>query len=113
MSSPLAVGDLPVLGVAKAEGLRFLKRCGLMARDDRTKGEAGGERHPFIVVVHRDRLPRAVLHTKRAADAPVQIHLDDFQQIRVVRSRDHFDTIRWANDDTRFTSRATLLIDHR
>jgi hypothetical protein len=82
-----------------------------MTRDDRTNRQAGGDIHPLLVIVHRDRFPWTILNTKRTADAPVQIHLDDFQQIGVIRSRHHFDAIRWADDNTGFTSRTSLLID--
>src|SRR5215216_5610554 len=100
-------------GVGSVEGLYFLKRRSLMARHNGTNRQAWGDSYPFIVVIHGDRFPGAVLHTERAANASIQIHLDDFQQIMMLRSRDDFDTIWRADNDTRFTPRTSLLINHR
>jgi hypothetical protein len=84
-----------------------------MARDDRTNRQAGSDVYPLVVVVHRDGFPGAVLHTERAANTPVQIYLDEFQQIRMIRPWHYFNTIWGANDNARLTPCTSVLVDYR
>src|SRR5262245_51483239 len=89
-SALLASHLYAALFTGNTKGLSFLKSRCLMARDDRTQRQAGGDLYTLVVFIHGDRFPGAVLHAKRAADATVQIHFDDFEQIRMIRSRHYF-----------------------
>src|SRR5262245_54093219 len=85
----------------------------MMAWHDGTNRQAGSDCDPFIVIIHGNRFPRAVLDAKRTADATIQVYFDDFQQIRMLRSRHYLDAIRRAHDNARLTPRTSVLIDHR
>jgi hypothetical protein len=66
-------------GYTEAGSTRWLERLGLVPRHDGAERDPGGDRDPFFILIHGDRVPGAVLHTQGAADAAIQVYLDQFQ----------------------------------
>ncbi len=74
-------------------------------RDGRSLGDG------FVVRDHFDRVPRAVLGTERAADAPVEVHFHHLLHLGLFRPGDDLDAIHRTKHDADLTARAAVLID--
>ena len=65
----------------------------------------------FRVIEHRDRVPRTILGTKRAADTAFDIDFDKLLELDVGGIRNDFNTIHRAERNASLTTRAAVLVN--
>src|SRR5688572_22781014 len=81
--------------------------------EDRAQRVLRSHRHSLVVRPHEDGLPGAVAGAELAADAALEVHLDELHEVRMLGAGDDLDAVHRTEGDAGLATRAAGLIDDR
>src|SRR6185369_2619233 len=91
----------------------FVHLLGIVAVDQRAHGLLRRQGDPLVIAPHEDRLPRAVAGAELAADAALQVHLDELHEVAELRPGHDLDAVDRTEGDAGLAAGTAGLVDHR